>query len=133
MGCREITIGQAQKDEEGQVRTAKLLLRFCGSCSDRTGRHWQRDHEWTFPRRKDKIGEVLVSEWQGEGNSERTGRKPAVQKRKWPQEAASTELPGGWCCPPFYVKQDLGPGWRENSHVWGQRAPGDLLHCGEAM
>lgn len=63
---------------------------------------------------KEKVGEVLVLDKPRGGNAERADRKPAAQKRKWPQEAASAALPGGWHCPPFSVEQDLGaPGWRK--------------------
>lgn len=90
---------QDRKDEGGQVRTAKLHQES-GSCSDRTGRHWQNDGDGTT------IGEVRGAElWQGreKGIAERAARKLAAQRRKWPQEAVSTELPGGWRCPQFSV------------------------------
>lgn len=67
---------------------------------------------------------------QREGNAGRAARKLADQRRKWPQEAVSTELPGGWRCPWFSVGH-LSDSQAGETHVL--RAPGDLRHCGEAM
>lgn len=70
MGCREFTVGQAQMDEEGQVRTANLPLGLCGSCSDRTGRPWQRDHRVNLLKKKAEswrsVGIRAVSRQRGE-------------------------------------------------------------------
>lgn len=69
----------------------------------------------TEPSEEETIGEVLtIGEVRGgggqravagqrEGNAGRAARKLADQRRKWPQEAVSTELPGGWRCPWFSV------------------------------